>query len=152
MDIATLLSPDRVVLGLRVAGKAALLAELARRIAPAAGLEPAEIATALAAREQLGSTGLGRGFALPHARLAGLSGFVGLFARLAAPVAFEAVDGAPVDLVFLLLTPADAGGGHLAALAAISRRLREEPVAAGLRAASSPQDAYRLLAQPGPAQ
>ncbi len=146
MEIDSFLAPERVVLGFAATSKAALLAALARRIAPAAGVAAPVIAAALAAREQLGSTGLGRGFALPHARIAGLPRLVGLFARLAAPLAFEAIDEAPVDLVFLLLTPAGTGGGHLAALAAISRRLREEDVAAGLRAAAAVEDAYRLLA------
>lgn len=142
------LSPEHVVLGLAATNKAALLDALARRIAPAADLAASAIVTALAAREQLGSTGLGRGFALPHARLAGLSRAVGLFARLAAPVAFEAIDAAPVDLVFLLLTPSEPGGGHLTALATISRRLRDERVAAELRAAGVAGDAYRLLTSP----
>ncbi|MBW4090092.1 MAG: PTS transporter subunit EIIA [Proteobacteria bacterium] len=150
MDIDTFLSPELVVLGLAAASKAALLRELARRIAPAAGVAAPVIAAALVAREQLGSTGLGRGFALPHARIAGVPRCTGLFARLAAPVAFEAIDSAPVDLVFLLLTPGEASGGHLAALATISRRMRDEAVAAGLRAATVPEEAYRLLAKARP--
>lgn len=148
MDIATFLSPERVVLGLNVPGKEALLQELARRIAPAAGVAAPVISAALAARERLGSTGLGGGFALPHARIAGMTRFVGLFARLAVPLPFEAIDDAPVDLVFLLLTPGGTGIGHLAALATISRRMRDERVVAGLRAAGSAEDAYSLLEKP----
>lgn len=150
MDIDTFLMPDRVVLGLNAVSKADLLQDLARRAAPAAGVAASAIAAALTAREQLGSTGLGRGFALPHARIVGVSRFVGLFARLAAPVPFEAIDKTPVDLVFLLLIPGEVSDGHLAALAAISRRMRDEPVAAGLRAVGSADDAYRMLVKAQP--
>ncbi|MDE2580499.1 MAG: PTS sugar transporter subunit IIA [Rhodospirillales bacterium] len=150
MDIDMFLTPDRVMLGLNAVSKADLLQHLARCAAPAAGVVASAIAAALTAREQLGSTGLGRGFALPHARIVGVSRFVGLFARLAAPVPFDAIDKAPVDLVFLLLIPGEASDGHLAALAAISRRMRDERVAAGLRAVGSADDAYRMLAKAQP--
>lgn len=146
MDIDSFLAPDRVLLGLGAVGKPALLVELARRVAPAARIAAPVIAAALTARERLGSTGVGHGFALPHARLAGLDRFVGLFARLASPIPFEAIDEAPVDLVFLLLIPGAAGEEHLAALAAISRLMRAERVLAGLRAAGTGAEAYALLA------
>ena len=120
MQIKTLLSPDRVLLGLPAVSKAVLLQELARRVAPAAGVDIPTIASALSAREDLGSTGVGRGIALPHARIPGLGNFLGLFARLATPIAFDAIDEAPIDLVFLLLAPAEGDSEHLAALAAIS--------------------------------
>jgi nitrogen PTS system EIIA component len=145
MDIDSFLAPDRVLLGLGAIGKPALLVELARRVAPATRIAAPVIAAALTAREQLGSTGVGHGFALPHARLAGLGRFVGLFARLASPIPFEAIDEAPVDLVFLLLIPGAARGEHLAALAAISRRMRDEHVLTGLRAAGTGAEAYTLL-------
>ena len=145
MQIASFLTADRVLLDVRAAGKAPLLDELARRAAPACGVGAETIAAALAAREGLGSTGVGHGLALPHARIAGLGGPIGLFARLASPIAFEAIDAAPVDLVFLLLIPAEAGSTHLAALAAVSRRLREQGVAARLRAARGPAEAHAAL-------
>lgn len=148
MDIDTFLAPDRVVLGLGAISKAALLQDLARRVAPAAGVPAQVIAAALDARERLGSTGLGGGFALPHARIRGLSRHIGFFARLALPIPFEAIDNAPVDLVFLLLAPDEASGGHLAALAAISRRMRDERVAAAMRAVGATEDAYHLLTKP----
>jgi len=151
MQISDFLSPDRVLVDFRAAGKAALLDDLARRVAPASGVGAEKIAAALAAREGLGSTGVGHGVALPHARIAGLAGFIGLFARLASPIAFEAIDAAPVDLVFLLLIPAEAGSAHLAALAAISRRLREDGVAARLRAARGPAEAHAVLTGAGEA-
>lgn len=147
MTLQELIAPQHVLAGLDVPDKPALLGELARRIAPAVGREAAEVARALAAREALGSTGVGGGIALPHALLAGLAQPVGLLARLAAPVAFEAVDGRPVDLVALLLSPGPNGGGeaHLHALAALSRRLRTAPVAAALRAATDAPGMYAAL-------
>lgn len=147
MDIDKLISPERVVLGLGVAGKGALLQELARRVAPSAGVDAPAIAAALSAREHLGSTGLGRGFALPHARIAGLTQFVGLFARLSTPIAFDAIDAAPVDLVFLLLIPGEPGTSHLSALAAVSRLMRDDRIVAGLRGAEAAAEAYALLTQ-----
>jgi len=145
MDLVELLAPADVVIGLRVADKARLIAELARRAAPATGVDAAVIANALLAREQLGSTGLGRGFALPHARVPGLTRFFGAFARLARPIDYQAIDEAPVDLVFLLLIPAGAENEHVATLAAISRRLRNPEVLAGVRKADSAAALHALL-------
>ncbi len=145
MRISALFSPDHIVLGLRAAGKEALLRELARKTARRAGFEPEVLAAALLAREVLGSTGIGRGFALPHARIAGLKHFVGLFARLETPLQYEAIDEAPVDLVFLLLIPGESANEHLAALAAISRLMRDERVALRLRQAKTAQEVTAVL-------
>jgi PTS system nitrogen regulatory IIA component len=103
-----LLTDDHVALKLRAASKPALLTELARRAAALTGLSEATLAAALAARESLGSTGFGAGIAVPHARIDGLSGVFGFLARLDKPVAYEAIDGKPVDLIFLLLSPTSA--------------------------------------------
>jgi PTS system nitrogen regulatory IIA component len=145
MDLQRLLTPARVILNLRAADKRALLQDLAGRIAPSAGLEREAVLAALLAREELGSTGVGRGFALPHARLDRLENFVGLFARLAAPITFDAIDEQPVDLVFLLLIPGQAANEHLAVLAAISRRMRDPACARRLRQAASEAEAYDIL-------
>jgi PTS system nitrogen regulatory IIA component len=145
LAIADFLAPERVVLDLAAPDKAALIAALAQRAAAAAGLAPPRVLAALQAREALGSTGLGGGFALPHARLPGLAGFTALFVRLSKPLAFEAIDAAPVDLVFLLLMPAEDRARALAALAAIARRLRAPGVAADLRATSGPAAAFAVL-------
>ncbi|HUZ62879.1 MAG TPA: PTS sugar transporter subunit IIA [Acetobacteraceae bacterium] len=142
----SLLQPDRVVLNLRAANKAKLLQDLARRAAAPAGVDAHAAAAALAARELLGSTGVGNGFALPHARMDGLAAMFGLFARLAGPIPFDAIDEKPVDLVFMLLIPSQAAAEHLAALAAISRRMRDTSVARRLRHAETPAAAYDLLA------
>jgi PTS system nitrogen regulatory IIA component len=133
--LAELIGPDRIFETLRVADKPALLAELARRAGAALGLPPATISASLAAREMLGSTGVGGGIALPHARLEGLAGLAGFFARLDRPIDFAAIDARPVDLVFLLLSPAGGPAAHLAALAAVSRRLRDRAVIAAIREA-----------------
>ena len=100
---------------------------------------------ALLAREQLGSTGLGNGFALPHARIEGLERFLGLFVRTAKPIAFDAIDGKPVQLVFVLLIPVDETVSHVAALAAISRRLRNTDIVTKLLRAETPSAAFGCL-------
>jgi PTS system nitrogen regulatory IIA component len=145
MDIAEFLAPADVAVGLRVTDKVHLIRELARRAALATGVDAAVIANALQAREQLGSTGLGKGFALPHARVPGLARFFGAFVRLARPIEFQAIDEAPVDLVFLLLIPAGAENEHVAALATISRRLRNAEVLAGVRKAETAAALHQLL-------
>lgn len=147
MDIAELLAPARVVLDLKARDKANLLAALSRIAAGSAPeVSQAVVEAALTARERLGSTGLGSGFALPHARIDGLGRFVGLFARLARPIDFEAIDAKPVDLLFLLLVPAGAAD-HVGALAAVSRRFRDRALAVRLRATRTPADAFKMLTE-----
>ncbi len=145
MDISDLIEPQHVMLDVRVRDKAHLLQELGRRAAPFAGIDANAIATALSERQQLGSTGLGKGFALPHARIRGVRSLFGTFLRLNRPIEFQSIDEKPVDLVFLLLIPAEARNEHVAALAAISRRFRDENTAARLRKAESAEAAYQLL-------
>jgi PTS system nitrogen regulatory IIA component len=146
MAIADLIGPDQVVVGLRVADKAQLLADLSRRAAAALALEQPMLLRALQAREQLGSTGLGRGFALPHARLQGLPRIFAYLARLARPIDYASVDDKPVDLVVLLLTPESAASQHLATLAALSRPFRDEAFVQQIRKAPDAAALHRLLA------
>jgi nitrogen PTS system EIIA component len=146
MTIGEIIGPERVEVGLRVADKVQLLQELAGRAAAAVGLDRRAIFEALQAREALGSTGLGRGFALPHARLDTLSEAFALFVRLARPIDFDAIDERPVDLVILLLTPANGANNHLATLAALSRPLRDAAFVQKLRQASDAATVHRLLA------
>ena len=148
MDIRELIEPDRVLDRLEARDKSQLLAEIARRAAEAAGLDSEVVLSALNAREQLGSTGVGHGVAVPHARIKGLARLLGLFARLARPVDFAAIDDQPVDLVFLMLIPAEAGNEYLAALSAVSRRLRDREVVRRLRAADGAAVLYDLLVAP----
>lgn len=148
MEISEFLTPDRVLLDVRSRDKGQLIGEIARmfgRLVPA--LSPETIESALLAREQLGSTGLGAGFALPHARIEGLDAYVGLFVRLVRPIDFEAIDGKPVQLVFVLLIPFDSATSHVAALAAISRRFRDAALVAKLRKAETQAEAYGFLTQ-----
>jgi PTS system nitrogen regulatory IIA component len=147
MTIAEIIAADRVVVGLRVADKAQLLLELAGRAAIALGIDRHVIFDALQGRENLGSTGLGKGFALPHARLDALSEPFALFIRLARPIDFAAIDDRPVDLVILLLGPADNGNQHLATLAALSRPLRDAAFVQKLRHAPDAAAVHRLLAE-----
>ncbi len=135
--LSDLIGPDRVFTALSAPDKPALLAELGRRSGEALGRRPEDIRAALAAREELGSTGIGAGIAVPHARLAGLAAPVGFFARMERPVDFAAIDGVKVDLVFLLLSPPSADAAHLASLAAISRRLRRPENASAIRNAAT---------------
>ena len=110
----------------------------------ASALIPAIVLAGLNEREQLGSTGFGQGVAIPHAKIEGLGRIYGLFARLGEPVDYKAIDGRPVDLVFLLLSPPDAGAEHLKALAAISRVTRDAATLERLRGARS-RDALAAL-------
>ena len=149
MTVADLLAPGQVVLDLRVPDKRRLIDELARRAAAAAEVPAEAIAEALAAREELGSTGMGAGIAIPHARLAGAARPVGLFARLRPALDFDAIDGRKVDLVFLLLLPARAPGDHLDVLACVARRLRDAEVKAALRRVGDAEAAHALLTENG---
>ena len=145
MNICDLLKPGHVVLDLRAPSKVRLLDELAHRSAEVSGVEASEIAEALKLREQLGSTGMGAGIAIPHARLAALEHPVGLFARLRPPLEFDAIDGQRVDLVFLLLLPAQARSHHLNALACVARKLRMEGVRAAVRKSHDAGEVHAIL-------
>ena len=144
MEVTDLIAPDRVIVGFNASSKPHLLAELARRAAAVTGVPQKQIGDVLEARENLGSTGVGSGIAIPHAQLAALNRFFGLFIRLDRPIDYNAIDGRPVDLIFLLLIPGSTRD-HLKALAAISRRLRDQKVANDLRAATTATETYTAL-------
>jgi PTS system nitrogen regulatory IIA component len=148
MNISDLLTPERVLPALKVQGKKQLLQELSARAHQQTGIPERRIFETLVERERLGSTGVGQGIAIPHGRLAGLKRIVGLFARLETPVAYDAVDNQPVDLVFLLLAPESAGADHLKALARVSRLLRNQAVCEKLRAATKAEALYAILTEP----
>ena len=150
MTIGDVIGPDQVIVGLRAADKAQVLQELASRAGAALGIDRRIILEALQAREKLGSTGLGKGFALPHARLDELSRTFALFVRLARPIDFASIDERPVDLVILLLTPANGGNHHLAMLAAVSRPLRNDGFVRRLRQAADAPAVHALLASAPP--
>lgn len=150
MTIDELLAPSDVLVGLRAAGKRALLESLSRRAARACAADPAELLAALMHREGFGSTGIGVGVALPHARLQPFRRPYGILARLRDPIDFEAVDERKVDLVFLLLLPSDPQGGPLNALACVARRLRDPAVAAAMRRAGDPAALFGSVRGPCP--
>ena len=145
-EITDLLGPNAVAADLAAANKRGLFTALAAMAAKAWGVDAKLVAERLAAREKLGTTGFGGGIAVPHAKIEGLAAVRGVFVRLARPIDFAAVDDLPVDLVFMLLSPADAGADHLRALAKVSRRLRDRALADKLRGAGSPDALYALLA------
>ena len=134
-DLARLVPQDAVQLDVDAPDARAVLALLAAMAAQRTGLPERAVLDALGARERVGSTGVGHGVAVPHARMQGMTGQQGALLRLAHPVEFGASDLQPCDLFVLLLAPPEAAGDHLKALAALSRRLREAPVRAALRAA-----------------
>jgi len=147
MEIDDLIAPERVIPGLKVAGKKQALQELARIAAESIGLHERAVYEILLERERLGSTGVGNGVAIPHGKLPGLKRLYGFFARLASPIDFEAVDDQPVDLVFLLLAPETAGADHLKALARISRLLRDKETCEKLRGSDTADALYALLTE-----
>lgn len=152
MEIADLLSPDAVVAHLKAANKKQVLQEMAHRAGQLTRLPERRIFETLLEREKLGSTGMGQGIAIPHGRVPGIQKMTGLFAQLDHPVDFDAMDDQPVDLVFLLLAPEDAGADHLKALARVSRLLRNQAVCEKLRGAPQAATLYALLTEPTAAQ
>jgi PTS system nitrogen regulatory IIA component len=145
VNISTFLSQDDVIVDLRVADKPTLLQELARRAADSVNVPAEAILLELNKREQLGSTGMGDGIAIPHARFAAMKTPFGIFARLKPAIDFDAVDGKPVDLVFLLLVPSSSQGEHLNALAGVARRLRDRQAVEKIRAVRDRDSVYHLM-------
>jgi nitrogen PTS system EIIA component len=150
MTLSDILDARAVIANVKSPSKKQLLTDLASAVADVTGLDQRTIFETLHTREKLGSTGLGQGIALPHGRVKGLDKVKGLFAHLANPVAFDSIDGEPVDLVFVLLAPQHDGGDHLTALARISRALRNHELVAKLRGTQSPEALYAILTAPEP--
>jgi len=144
-DFNDLLHPDAVLARVSAPTKKHLLQALAATAGDAYGLDSAVVVETLAEREKLGSTGFGGGIAIPHGRVEGLDHVVGVVAQLAQPVDYQAIDDLPVDLIFMLLSPPQAGADHLKALARVSRSLRDRGFVAKLRGAGSPDALYALL-------
>ncbi len=145
MSLADLIAQEAVLPALKVNSKKQLLQELAAKAAEVTGLSEREIFDVILQRERLGSTGIGNGIAIPHGKLTSINTIVGVFARLAHPVEFEALDDQPVDLVFLLLAPEGSGADHLKALSRIARVLRDGDTVAKLRATDSAGAIYAFL-------
>lgn len=147
MPYAELVPQDAVIASLKASSAKQALQEIGRRASDTYGVEFRQVTEGLLAREKLGSTAMGNGVAIPHARVAGLKQIVGLFARLEKPIDFEAPDGHGVDLMFVLLAPEEAGADHLRALARVSRLLRDEKMRDKLRASGDPSSLHALLTE-----
>lgn len=145
-EVSEILAIGSIDAGMNAANKKVLFQQLATAAGRRTRIDPKAIVTALNEREKLGSTGYGGGVAIPHGRVDGLPGVYGYFARLTGPVDYQAIDNLPVDLVFMLLSPPDAGVDHLKALAGVSRALRDRQTVAKLRGARSKDAIFALLA------
>ncbi|NVJ97341.1 MAG: PTS sugar transporter subunit IIA [Alphaproteobacteria bacterium] len=148
MEIEDLLSAENVLGDFRASSKKQALQALSRKLAEFAELDARLVFDKLLEREKLGSTGVGKGVAIPHARIEDLTEIKGLFARFTSPIDFDSVDDQPVDIVFMLLAPTDAGADHLKALARVSRLLRDEGTLKKLRITSDDSALYAMLAHP----
>lgn len=146
MELSDLLSPDAVIDGLKVSSKKQALQALCERAAVLSRLEERDIFSVVLERERLGTTGVGQGLAIPHGKIAGLEGIMGVFARLAKPIDFESIDREPVDLVFMLIAPERAGAEHLKALARVSRLFRNPATCEKLRGSADANAIYALIA------
>lgn len=147
MKLHELVPLEAVIPNLKVSSKKQVLQELAARAAELTGLEARAITDVVLEREKLGTTGVGQGVAIPHGKLPDLDRLYGVFARLAQPVEFDSIDEQPVDLLFLLLAPEDAGADHLKALAKVSRLLRDGAICSKIREAEGPDAIHALLSE-----
>lgn len=147
MNLSELIAPEAIIPALKANSKKQVLQVLAEKAAKLTGLNESTIFDTVLQREKLGSTGLGGGIAIPHGKLPDINRITGIFARLESPVDFEALDDEPIDLVFLLLAPENAGADHLKALSQIARVLRHADVVQKLRNTHDAHALYALLIQ-----
>ena len=137
MRLSEFLDFESIRVGLGASSKRQLLHMLGQTAGAQLGLDPAAIVDSIMERERLGSTGFGNGVAIPHGKIEGLNSIYAMLVRLAEPLDYKAIDGGPVDLVFLMLSPPDAGAQHLKALATVSRTIRSGPTLEKMRGARS---------------
>ncbi|AQS42361.1 MAG: PtsN protein [Candidatus Tokpelaia hoelldobleri] len=147
MNLNDLIAPEAIIPALKASSKKQLLQIMAEKAATLYNLPDRQVFDTILKREKLGSTGVGNGIAIPHGKLAEIDKIFGVFARLEHPVDFEALDDQPVDIVFLLLAPENAGADHLKALSRVARLLREPEMAAKLRNTHEAQALYTLLTE-----
>lgn len=145
MKLSEIMSGNSIIMGLKSGNKRQMLQDMATIAAEITGINERTIFDTILERENLGSTGFGDGTALPHGRFADLDKVYGFFAKLNTPIDFDAIDGKPVDLVFMLLSPEGSGADHLTALAQTSRILKDESTRTKIRQISSAQEVYALL-------
>ncbi|MEL6752370.1 MAG: PTS IIA-like nitrogen regulatory protein PtsN [Pseudomonadota bacterium] len=148
MELDAIIQPSAVLPAMRASSKKQVLQEIATAGAAQTGLDARTIFDTLLQRERLGSTGVGHGVAIPHGKFQGLEKITGIFAHLAKPVPFDAMDDMPVDVVFALLAPEGSGADHLKALSRIARLLRDSDRVDMLRARTDAADLYDALVQP----
>lgn len=148
MKIGDFLDSRAVLPLLKASTKKQALQEIAQALGSLIAVDQRVIFETLLTREKLGSTGLGQGIAIPHGRIPGLKQVTGLFAKLATPIDYDAVDGKPVDMVFVMLSPDHAGADHLTALAKISRVMRSPAAVSKLRATNTTEGLYAVLTEP----
>jgi len=152
MNFTTILKPDAIKVVGSATSKKRLFQSLGEVAADAYGISVPQAMEALQERENLGPTGVGKGVALPHARLPGLAGVSTVLLRSETPLDFGSVDRQPVDLFFALFAPEDAGVEHLKALALVSRTMRDTGICAKLRANTDPATLYAILTEELPSQ
>jgi PTS system nitrogen regulatory IIA component len=145
MQISNFLAESDTAIDVRASDKSGLLRALSTRAAAALNLSPEAVASEIEKRDELGSTGIGGGVSIPHARFREVTKPFGLLVRLRQPIEFQAIDGEPVDLVFLLLLPASSQLDQLNALAAVARRLRDPEILKRLRTSQSATELYRAI-------
>ena len=148
MKIEELLAPTDALWGVRAQTKRLLLKELCRRAAATLEIDPEVVIAAILEREQLGSTGIGSGTAIPHARFENVHKAYGIFARLKKPIDFDSIDGQPVDLVFLLLLPSSSDGHQLHALALVARTLRSTDATRDARRSADSAELFASVSKP----
>ncbi|MGO4353686.1 PTS sugar transporter subunit IIA [Rhizobium sp. RAF36] len=142
MNLADIILPEHTFIGVSVSTKWRALQNMAEKAGKAFGVEEQAIIRALETRENLGSTGIGNGIAVPHASIPGMTSPRGLLVRFAQPLDFEAIDDVPTDIAFMLLFGENNRGEYLNVLAAIARRLQSEGVLASMRKARSADELY----------
>ncbi len=145
MDLTDLIRPEDVFVSLKASCKKQLLQTMADFASVKTGLAANDIFKTLLEREKLGSTGVGNGIAIPHGKVSRLKNITGLVAVLDKPIDYESVDEQPVDVVFMLLAPAEANADHLKALARVARMLREPETLKALRNADDRASVFHLL-------
>ncbi|MSP43151.1 MAG: PTS IIA-like nitrogen-regulatory protein PtsN [Alphaproteobacteria bacterium] len=148
MPLSDILKPEGVIASLRARGKKQALQEISAAASKLCGFDAQQILDKLLARERLGTTGVGQGIAIPHAKFTEANKVTGMFARLEQPIDFESIDDRPVDLIFLLIAPEDGGAEHLRTLARVSRLLRNQELCAKLRGSVERAALYALLTEP----
>ncbi len=147
MELADILVADAVSTFHNITSKKRLLQGIAEKAETLNGVSSQRVFESLQERELLGATGMGKGIAVPHARMAEVDRVIGFFTRLEEAIDFDSVDGQPVDLVFTLLAPQDAGADHLKALARVSRTLRDEATCRKLRSTDDASAIYAILTE-----